>query len=305
MATLVSVIVPFYGTAQSKQLELVTESILLQERVNIDFIVAGLKEATRVRDLSDLSRHPKETVPEIVRTGNIINNGLRLVKGDFTYITDADILLSNQYYLDGLVQESRGTGTSLKRPLMRRLLTQDFDWFYSMVALIGLKNSVASLDNSQEYIVKPIDEQRHMRVFPKFENGKYKVFIASESDFQEYISNEKNKGSEPRYFNQDRHCGAVFAPTKDLVGIGGYHKGFISWGVLDADAQWKLENRSGMKLIPNRKEFNVIHLDHKKGYFSKPKWEHDKKLQERRRILGFEICTREDIEDYSGGKNGR
>ena len=305
MATSVSVIVPFYGTAQSQRLELVAESILSQKGVDVDFVVAGLKVATRAGDIFDLLRHPKESVPEIVRTGAVINNGLRLATGYFTYVTDADILLPNQHYLEGLVQESFITGMSLKRPPMRRLLIQDFDWFYSMHSSKGLENSIASLDTSQEYVVKPIDVERPMGVFPKFENGRHKVFIATESDFQEYFSNEENKGSEPRYFNQDRHCGAVFAPTKALINIGGYHEGFIGWGVWDADAQWKLENQTGMKLTPNRKEFSVIHLDHEKGYFSKSKWEHDRRLQESRRILGFEACAREDIEIYAEGQNGK
>ncbi len=305
MATSVSVIIPFYGIVQSQRLELVAESILSQKGVIVDFVVAGLKVATRARDISDLSRRPKETVPEIVRTGAVINNGLRLAKGDFTYVTDADILLPNQHYLESLVQELRNESTSLKRPPMRRLLIQDFDWFYSMVSSKGLEESIVSLDTSQEYIVKPIDVERTMRIFPKFENGRHKVFIATESDFQEYISDEKNKGSEPCYFNQNIHCGAVFAPTKALRNVGGYHEGFISWGVWDADTQWKLENQTGMKLIPNREEFEVIHLDHEKGYFSKSKWEHDKRLQESRKVSSFEACVQEDREVYSRGQNGK
>lgn len=302
MATSVSVIVPFYGVSQTQRLELVTKSILSQEGVDIDFVVAGLKTSTQINELSDLSKHPKESVPEIVRTGAIINNGLRLAEGELIYITDADVLFSNQHYLENLVQEFFATETSLKRPSMKRLLIEDFNWFYSMVASRGLEESLKELDTSQKFIAKPRYSERSIRVFPKFENGKHKIFIASESDFQEYISDEKNKGSEPRYFNQDRHCGAVFAPTKDMLRVGGYHEGFISWGVWDADAQWKLESQTGMNLIPERQEFSVIHLDHEKGYFSKSKWEHDRKLQERRRVLGFETCVREDLRTYLGGQ---
>src|SRR3989344_7166352 len=100
MATSVSVIVPFYGTAQSQRLELVAESILSQKGVDVDFVVAGLKVVTKIREPSDLLIHPEESMPEIVRMGIVINNGLRSTKGDFTYVTDADVLLPNQHYLE-------------------------------------------------------------------------------------------------------------------------------------------------------------------------------------------------------------
>ena len=306
MANSVSVVIPFYGTAQSQRLNLVAESVLSQKGVRLEFIVAGLEGATKINDVSELLGHSKEEVPEITRMGTVINNGIRLATGDFTYVSDADIIFPNAHYLKRLVQESNlGNGTSLKRPPMRRLLIQDFDWFYSMATSQGLDQSLDKLDFTEDYVVKPFGANRVMKVFSKFENGKKKIFIASETEFNEYVSDESNKGSEPRYFNQDRHCGAVFAPTKALVDVGGYHEGFISWGIWDADAQWKLENQTGMKLIPERGEFGVIHLDHEKGYFSKSKWKHDRKLQERRRTLGFEACANKDSQVYSGGKNGR
>jgi len=303
MAEVVNVIIPFYGSAQSARLNLATQSILEQEGVDVNLVVAGINTATNIRSLACLARHPQESVPGIVRVGVLINNGLRNANDGFVYVSDADIVLANPAHLQLLVGESSMAGTALKRPPMRRLLLQDYDWFSEQVEERGLENAIAGLDTSQEYIVKPRGADRPMQVFPKFENRKHKVFIASEADFQEYISHEANKGSEPRYFNQDRHCGAVFAPTQAFREVGGYHEGFISWGVWDADTQWKLENRTGMKLIPNREEFSVIHLDHEKGYFSKEKWEHDKKLQIKRRSIGAEECIERDRKDYLGREN--
>ena len=175
MVSSVSVIVPFYGTAQSQRLELVAESILSQKGVNVDFIIAGLDTVTRVNELSDLSNHQRENVPRIVRTGAVINKGLKLSTGDFIYVTDADVLLPNQHYLERLVQESVANEVSLKRPPMRRLLIRDFDWFYSEVSLKGLENSVASLDNSQEYVVKPRETERLTRIF--WATGFYKMVL--------------------------------------------------------------------------------------------------------------------------------
>ncbi len=297
----VSIVIPFYGNSQSKQLYLVTESMLSQKGIKTDLILSGINIATKVERLEDLSKHPIEVVPEIIRTGAVINNGLRKSSGEYIYVTDADILLPNSNYLENLLKYSKKVGTSFKRPPMRRLLVDDFNWIYELFKSKGLNFALDKLDYSQDYVVKPKGVDRSMRSFHKFENGRNKIFIASEKDFQEYVSNESNKGSEPRYFNQDRHCGGVFAPRSSFMQVGGYHEGFISWGVWDADIQWKLEKRYGMETIPNTNKFEVVHLDHERGYFSRKKWAHDKNLQDKRRKNGYKNCIREDLKTFLGG----
>ena len=299
----VSVVIPFYGKAQVRHLNLAVNSILAQKNVDVDLVLAGINISTRINSLEDISKHPNEQVPEIIRTGAVINNGLRSAEGEFVYVTDADILLAHSDYLRKLIEYSKNGRVALKRPPMRRLMLEDFDWFYSMVNSKGLDYSIGQFDFSEDYIVKPNGAFRPMRIFPKFENGREKVFIASEKDFQEYVSNDRNEGYEPRYFNQDRHCGGVFATSGSFRNIGGYHEGFISWGVWDADVQWKLENETGMELIPNTQNYSVIHLDHEKGYFSKSKWAHDKELQFKRRKKGFQECFEEDVKNFAGGYN--
>jgi len=305
MAPTVSFIIPFYGTSHSQRLELAIESIFAQKGVNIDLIVAGLSHATKIDNNEGLENYPKKEMPDIAKMGKVLNRGLSLAGGNFTYISDADVLLYNRNYLSNLVQELLSQRKSLKRPPMRRLLLQDFEWFHQNVSLEGLENSVSELDFSQDYIVKPKNSNRQIRIFPKFENNRQKIFIASELDFQDYISSKDNEGKEPAFFNQDRHCGTIFSLTEELLKIGGYHEGFISWGVWDADMQWKLENQTGIRLIPPGKKFEVIHLDHQRGYFSKSKWEHDKILQGMRRSIGAEECIKKDREDYLRGRNGR
>jgi len=293
----VSVIIPLYGDAHLDRFNLVVKSIFRQKEVSLDLIIAGLNTAQRVVNPSQIEIQNDE-VPPIVRMGNVLNRGLSLAISDFTYITDADILLANPEYLTNLVQEFYNCGCFLKRPPMRRLLTQDFNWFETLVERGGLERSLDLLDFSQDYIVKPANQERFIRVFRKSESGRIKTFVITEEDFQKYTSSKANKGSEPLYFNQDTHCGAVFAPTKAFSDVGGYHNGFISWGVWDADVQWKLEYLGGMNLIPKERRFEVIHLDHSRKYFDKDKWAQDRLLQAKRRRLGAKKCIEQDKKEY-------
>jgi len=128
MAQTVSVIIPFYGTDNLQRLKLVTESILAQKEINVDLVVAGLNQATRISNSCDIKNIPIEKITGIVKVGQVINRGLKLARGEFTYISDADILFHNEDYLGKLVHESLSHGNSLKRPPMRRLLLQDFEY---------------------------------------------------------------------------------------------------------------------------------------------------------------------------------
>jgi len=58
-----------------------------------------------------------------------------------------------------------------------------------------------------------------------------------------------------------------------------------------------------MNLIPKERRFEVIHLDHSKGYFDKEKWAQDRSLQNKRRMSGARKCIERDKERYMGGGN--
>src|SRR3989344_4494839 len=105
MAPTVSFIIPFYGTSHSQRLELAIESIFAQKGVNIDLIVAGLSHATKIDNNEGLENYPKKEMPDIAKMGKVLNRGLSLAGGNFTYISDADVLLYNRNYLSNLVQE--------------------------------------------------------------------------------------------------------------------------------------------------------------------------------------------------------
>ncbi len=300
----VSVIIPYYGLCDTRRLKLATKSILDQKGVNIELIVGKSYESLKIKNVSEVDVLAEAKSKEIIPTGGVINQALRIAEGNYTYVSDADIIFRTQTFFGELIDFSKKLqDKALKRPPMRRLLLEDFDVFYRLTNESSLAKAIESFDCSQDYVIKPRGADRPMRIFPKFEKGKQKFFIASEKDFQEYISDERNKGLEPKFFNQDRHCGATFAPTNVLRNIGGYCESFISWGVWDADAQWKLESSIGINLIPKSESFEVIHLDHYKGYFDREKWVKDKAIQKVRRNQGYELSIEQDRLVYLRGEN--
>jgi len=302
----ISVIVPFFGKLDPRRFELVLESVKNQSEKNIEFLICGGKNTTvcnnigshffNVQDILAKIKSEKITPLQSIPHGLLYNQGIRIANGEYIYLSDSDVIFSEEY-LKNLVFASEELGIPLQRPMMRRLLLQDFETFYDTYSSEGIKDALDSLDFSQEFIVKTDNNTRVLRVFKKMENGRMKTFVASDEDFREYSSSPKNKGSEPKFFNQERHCGAVFAKKMHLEDVGGCCEGFIGWGCWDADLQWKLRETYGMSYIPGE----VIHLDHSKEYFNSDEWRIDREFQKERRAKGVIQCIKEDKEVYTQG----
>ncbi len=275
---LISVIIPFYGNADIKRLEIVKYSIDLQRNIRVELIVSnsdGIK--------------PPITAPKV------INKGIKNSNGTFLYISDSDISFPSQNYFSSLLNLiTKSKNLVFKRPPMRRLLIEDFLKFHNLVQYEGYMKALNYLNFSEDYIVKFDDHPKNIKVFKKSENGRIKTFIASEQDFTSYLSESSNIGKEPKFFNQERHCGGTFLRKEHAIEVGNYCEEFISWGCWDADFQWKLAETFDLKQIPYKSDYEVIHLDHPKWYFDKLKWELDKNLQFDRRKLGAENCILND-----------
>lgn len=297
----VSVIIPYFKSFDLKRLRLATENILNQEDVEVDLIIGRSHEAVSIKDLKHVDLLPKEDAQGLaVTSGTILNRALKMSKGDYVYVSDADIVLENSRFLKEMIKYSdKLQGSALRRPPMRRLLLEDFDNFYAAAVDSGLCNILNTFDFSQEYIIKPPKTERQIMVFNKFEDQKNKIFITSAREFQEYIRDSKNKGSEPKFFNRERHFGGTFASKDAFITVGGYCERFVSWGCFDADVQWKLDSVVGMNLIPGDKIFEVIHLDHTKEYFDKNKWNIDREFEKNRKLKGPKACIADDIADYT------
>ena len=282
MQNLASIIIPIYGNFDKKRLDIVKESILQQKGLDVEIILPDEKQ-----------------IKPPINCSKLINQGYSISKGNFVYISDADVVLASNTFLGDAAEYSQKNGNLiLTRPKMRRLLLEDWEWFQELFKSDGIA-SLQKLDFSQEHLVTPFNKPRQIKVFKKFENGRLKTFIASQKDFEEYISDDNHQGEEPKYWNQERHCGGTFLTRNQFKRVGGYCEQFIGWVCWDADFQWKLKSLFEADYFPEECSFEVIHLDHSKEYFDKQKWEHDKKLQELRRNLGAMKCSEYDkVGDY-------
>jgi len=284
---LISIIIPFFGDADFKRLEIVKQSIAMQKDINIELIVSNSDGVTL-----------PITVPKV------INKGIENSKGVYLYISDSDIFFPSQYYFSfllNLIKESKEL--VFKRPPMRRLLIEDFSKFYNLIRDKGLKKTLKNLNYSQDYVVRFDENPKNIKVFYKTENGRVKTFIATEEDFRTYLSDSSNVGKEPKFFNQERHCGGTFLLKEHALEVGNYCEDFISWGCWDADFQWKLAETFDLKQIPYKSKYEIIHIDHHKMYFDKSKWEQDKNLQTERRKMGVKKCILNDKTNSNQWKN--
>ena len=102
------------------------------------------------------------------------------------------------------------------------------------------------------------------------------------------------KGSEPKYSTLNVHAGATFMKREHFLAVGGFCEQFTAWGCHDADLQWKLKGQFNLFEFPNFPEYEVLHLDHERGYFDKLRWQANREIQQARRLKGANVAILED-----------
>lgn len=280
----ISVVVPVYGQFDLARTSLSIESILAQRGINYEVIVSEQGETNRfpaTRGVKHVFKYhkPQHNLSDF-DPGNVRNEAIANASGAFVYTNDADIVFLDQYYLADCIKAIRESPNKVfYRPFMRRLPLDEFSEFERIVRTRGIEKAIRSLDLSQEYIASINGKIRKIRAFEK--NSIYrKIFTAFEKDFQTYMGNERNKGREPMFWNESRHCGGNLFRIEQFMNVGGYSEEFINWGCEDSDLQWKLSEMYDLEFFPDH--FEVMHLDHFKGYFSPEMWKCNEETSKRR-----------------------
>lgn len=279
-----SIVVPIYGEFDLARACVSVQSILFQQGLDYEIIVSEQGESRKFPEMPMIRHvfkyHKPQSDLSDFNPGNVRNEAMALANGEFVYTNDADIVFLKPDYLARSVEAIRANpDKTLYRPFMRRLPLEEFCEFERRVHNSGIGEAVASLDLSQEYIATFNRKSRKVRVFEK-ESVYHKTFTAFEEDFQIYISNNKNKGSEPMFWNENRHCGGNLFRMKQFRNVGGYSEEFINWGCEDSDLQWKFSESYDLQFFPE--DLEVMHLDHTKKYFSPEMWACNEKISARR-----------------------
>jgi len=279
-----SVIVPIYGEFDLARALISVRSILFQKDLDYEVIVSEQGESRKFPEISGVryifKYHKPRPDLSNFNPGNVRNEAVALAKGKFVYTNDADVVFLESNYLAKSVEAIRGNlNRVLYRPFMRRLPLDEFIEFERLVYDSGIDKAIASLDLSQRYIATLNGKSRKVRVFEK-ERVYPKTFTAFEEDFQVYVSDNKNKGNEPIFWNENRHCGGNLSRRRQFRDVGGYSEEFINWGCEDSDLQWKFREAYDLQFFP--KDLEVMHLDHTKKYFSPKMWARNEEISARR-----------------------
>ena len=296
---LVSVIVPFYGSFDKRRLELTLESIRAQKEVNIEIVVSeqGTKPVFEsVKNIEHIFSCCK--LSKYFNPGLIRNAGINISSGEFLYTNDADILFLDENYLSSLLDSLlQDENLVFYRPLMRRLPLDNFEGFNRVVLKTDIKKALSSLDYSQSFLATIDGKHRDLKIVVKRGEEDYdKIFTTSMNNFNKYLIDSSLKGKEPIIWSENLHCGGNFLRRRHFDLVGGYCEEFVTWGCEDSDLQWKLGSYFKLKKVPE--QFEVLHLDHEKTYFSSEMWKRNEGICVKRRQRGVSSAIEED-------KNGR
>lgn len=285
MKPLISVVLPFYGSFDKKRIEVTVNSLQLQENVDLEIIlseqgpqpVLDFKGMNAPNVTHVFSHHEPSNDVSDYSPGQVRNIGIAHSSGEFVYTNDADICFLNPNYLSSLTSLLKEQPEmSLRHPRMKRLPLVEFDNFYEFIQKTDLSSAIKHLHHPSPYIATISGKNVPMKIVDRLkEHGK--VFTAPQDLFNSYLAEDTWKGKEPMIFLEDKHIGGNIVRKKHLEEVCGYTHEYLNWGCEDSDLQWKLEEIFTNRVIPQKQEFEVLHLDHPKGYFEESLWRRNEK----------------------------
>lgn len=309
----VSVLIPFYGNFDIARARLSVESVASQQQLDLQVVISESGPSPRLRLLAEQIDAvycfcPVKERAAIFSPGRIRNAGLLACGGDIVYTNDADIVFQNRQYLHSLVVWMREHNlVAMRWPPMRRLPIACFPTFSQMSQEYGLTTALGMLQRPNKYLAFAGDVQYKLKVrrrpgvLEDYNDGL--VFTCTEEDYAQYVDDPSLRGLEPIVFHQVRHIGGIFARRDQLIAVGGYSENFLVWGNEDTDIQWKIADVFQLDYVPDFERFEVLHLDHVKGYFCPKQWQRNKALQAARWARRVDDIVEEDKAAFSAHSN--
>lgn len=300
---LVSVIIPLYGEFNPERIKMCIDSIKNQRGVDLEIVVVEQSKEPQLLGLMDITYlHQTPTLSEdgFYVPGRVRNTAGKIARGEFIYNNDGDILFFNEGYLKQLIALlTDSPNLCLYQPPMRRLPIENFEEFKRRFNSGGIKLAISTLDLSQPHGATYTNQPIRIRHFKKMVGGKEEISVATETDHRKYLSGQ-NKGKEPFFYTLEIHAGGILMKNSQFDRIGGYCEDYAGWGCHDEDIQWKLRTLFDLQKIPNKKDLEVLHLDHPRPYFSEVRWTKNREIQKNRKNFGVGPVTISDRERLYG-----
>ena len=267
----VSVTFSVYGNFDYNRLRMAIKSVKMQKKCGIDIIVSEQNLESKLDGLDkELGFELVYSKPEYINdelvfnAGGIRNKAIERVDSEFVYLNDADIVFYNESYLFELLKLHKDNVSLIKPPLLR-LQEPEVNNFIDNVNDKNLDSVLGQLKRANKYLVSLESDELDLKI----SNKRGRIFTTSWESYKEYLQNPSLKGYEPTFWFDTVHCGGIFTLTDCVREVGNYSKKYLTWGFEDSDLQWKLDQKFGCEMIPTEDRFNVLHLDHNKGYYSK------------------------------------
>jgi glycosyltransferase involved in cell wall biosynthesis len=262
----ISVIYSIYGDFDISRLYLSIQSVLNQNKVNVEVIVSESGLRGRFKDFAKklgCRYYFSYKSDSNFSPGSVRNTSLKNAKGNYVYANDADIVFLDRDYLRILLDEIEGNQVFIKPSILRLPLCQ-FDSFSNLSKAKGIEYAIENLTIPNDYIA--YTENLKYELVVTEDHGR--VFTASKQDYLKYKNWNNLAGMEPTIFFDTVHCGGIFAKLDYLKKVGGYYTGYKVWGYEDSDLQWKLEKLYSNINLSESSKLKVLHLDHEKKYFN-------------------------------------
>lgn len=294
MRSSITVTHSIYGEFDPERLSLTIDSIRGQDHPNIEVIVSEENETPRFRmEASRLGATYvfSEKRPDHEHNpGAIRNRALRAVRSELVYMNDSDIIFLDPTYLSRLEALHEQGETPLAKPPVVRLHEESFDEFSKRAQEDGIRSALETLVELNRYQVATEWTDSTLAIIGR----RGRTFTVDHSKFIQYLQDPSLRGTEPSFWYDVVHPGGTFASVKQLLYVGGYSETYRVWGFEDSDLQWKLDQRFGCRPIPHDQQFNVLHLDHQKGYFDKSQNQQNHRVFEERKSRGIEEAIEHD-----------
>lgn len=276
----ITVTYPIFGSFDKDRLEL---SILSAKSQNLPVQIIVSEENTeptfeqKAQELGVKYIYEEPNIENgFYSPSRVRNRALAFVDTEFVYLNDSDILfLNNNFFENIFTKVNREENLLFNKPPMKRVLLEDFDTFNKWVRTKGIEQALHDLHFPNPFV--GITNQRKVTLVVTTNKRGYTV-TADVDDYIRATKTSELEGKDPVTFFHTLHYGGIAARTQHILDVGGYCLDFRGWGYQDRDLQHKLAEKFTLVDFPNELRFEVLHLDHPKGYFSPERRKLNKEL---------------------------